>query len=101
MTQQPSVKQLGPYRCLKVMDSEPQSAVFLAEHETTKHQVVLRAITITVKDVEAALEQCKDVLAELNKIQAPNIVEIEDYGSDEATLCELEVSDPLGADGQK
>jgi serine/threonine-protein kinase len=71
---------------LKLIGSGGQSAVYTAIHEETEHMVVLRAMTIMVKDVDKAIADCEDVLADIINLQAPNSVAIENFGHDEGIL---------------
>ncbi len=82
----PVKQQFGPYTTLKMLGSSEHSAVYTAIHETTGRIVALRATTITVKDVDSALQQCKDVLQDVQELDIPNTVKIEDFGNDGATL---------------
>lgn len=82
-----SVKQqFGPYTTLKMIGAGEQSAVYTAIHESTGRIVALRATTITVKKVDNALQRCKDVLRDVQDLDIPNTVKIEDFGNDGATL---------------
>lgn len=82
----PVKQQFGPYTTLKMIGASEQSAVYTAIHETTGHIVALRATTITVKDVDGALQKCKEVLGDVQELDIPNTVKIEDFGNDGATL---------------
>lgn len=82
----PVKQQFGPYTTLKMIGANEHSAVYTAIHETTGHIVALRATTITVKDVDTALEKCKEVLRDVQELDIPNTVKMEDFGNDGATL---------------
>jgi eukaryotic-like serine/threonine-protein kinase len=71
----------GPYEALRQLGMSGQSAVFAAQHETTKQAVALRVMTVTAPDLAAAMAECTEVLKEIAAIDAPNIVKIEDYGT--------------------
>jgi serine/threonine-protein kinase len=78
--------QYGPYICRSLIEADSQGGAFIAEHQTTGRKVLLRVMTVTIADVKEALKQCHDLLADLAAIDAPNIIAIEDYGSEEHTL---------------
>jgi serine/threonine-protein kinase len=78
--------QYGPYICRSLIEADSQGGAFIAEHETTGKKVLLRVMTVTIADVKQALNQCHDLLADLAAIDAPNIIAIEDYGSEDHTL---------------
>lgn len=75
-------KKFGPYDVIKLIGTGGQSAVFAARHHQTNQVVALRVMAMTVADLKAATEECNEVLDEIASIDAPNIVRIEDYGTD-------------------
>ena len=79
-------QKFGPYMTLKVIGSGEHSAVYTAMHETTGKMVALRVLTITAKNVDKALEDCKHVLLDLSEMDIPNAVKIQDFGNDAETL---------------
>lgn len=79
-------QKFGPYITLKVIGQGEHSAVYAAMHEETGKMVALRALTITKKDVDKALEDCHEVLTDLSELQIPNAVKIQDFGNDGPTL---------------
>jgi serine/threonine protein kinase len=85
-TEQPKPRKFGPYEVLKLIGMSGQNAVFAAQHETTKHPVALRVMTMTVTDLSAAIAECTTVMKEMSIIDAPNIVKIEDYGTHDSML---------------
>lgn len=82
----PARQKFGPYKTLKLIGSGGQSAVYTATHDQTEHMVVLRVMTIMVKDVDKSIQDCEDVLAEIISLNVPNIVTIEDFGHDAGIL---------------
>lgn len=88
MTQptQPVRQKFGPYKVLKLIGSGGQSAVYTAIHEETDRMVVLRAMTMMVKDVDKAIEACEEVLTEITNLSVPNSVAIKSFGHDKSTL---------------
>lgn len=82
----PRNRKFGPYICIKLLGAGGQSAVYSAMHESTGRMVALRAMTISAKDLDAALRDCKQVLEDIVHLDSPNLVAIENYGSDGATL---------------
>jgi serine/threonine protein kinase len=85
-TEQPKPRMFGPYEVLNLIGMSGQNAVFAAQHETTKHPVALRVMTMTVTDLSAAIAECTTVMQEMSIIDAPNIVKIEDYGTHDSML---------------
>lgn len=82
-----SVRQkFGPYEVIKLIGSGGQSAVYTAIHEETGHMVVLRAMTIMVKDLAKAIQSCENVLEEIMNLKIPNSVGIENFGHDKSVL---------------
>lgn len=86
MPEQTARQQFGPYEIIKLIGSGGQSAVYTAIHEKTKRMVVLRAMTIMVKDFNKAIQSCEDVLSEIIELKVPNSVAIEDFGHDKGVL---------------
>jgi serine/threonine-protein kinase len=78
--------QYGPYICRSLIEADSQGGAFIAEHERSGAEVLLRVLTVTIADVDEALMQCKDLLRELSAIDAPHIITIDDYGSEVHTL---------------
>ena len=83
---QPVNRKFGPYICVNVMGGGGHTAVFTAMHEVTGRMVALRVMTVTAKDVETAIKECKYVLRDLTELDIPNIVKIEDFGVVEETI---------------
>jgi serine/threonine-protein kinase len=83
---QPVSLKFGPYNTVRLIGSGGQSAVYNAIHDETQRMVVLRAMTIIVKDVQKAIKDCEEVLAEIIELNVPNSVAIENYGHDGNTL---------------
>jgi len=83
---QPLGQKVGPYKLIKLIGSGGQSAVYTAIHEKTNHMVVLRAMTIMVRDVDKGIKACEEVLAEIMKLDVPNSVAIESFGHDNGLL---------------
>jgi serine/threonine protein kinase, bacterial len=84
--QAPISRKFGPYITLKLIGTGGQSAVYNAMHETTGRMVALRIMSISDNNISEALNNCKDVLAELRILDIPNAVMIEDFGNIEAVL---------------
>ncbi len=78
--------QYGPYICRSLIEADSQGGAFIAEHERSGAEVLLRVLTVTIADVDEALTQCEYLLQELSAIDAPYIITIEDYGSEVHTL---------------
>ena len=78
---QPKSRKFGPYEVLRQLGASGQSAVFVAQHETTKQTVALRVMTVAAPDPSAAMAECTEILKEIAAIDAPHIVKIEDYGT--------------------
>lgn len=79
-------RKFGPYICTKLIGSGGQSAVYDAYHEETQRKVALRAMSVNSKDVDVAMQECMYVLDEVTAVNAPHTVQVEDYGSEDATL---------------
>jgi serine/threonine-protein kinase len=82
----PSSRKFGPYITLKLLGTGGQSAVYSAMHETTGRMVALRVMSVSVNDIENAVNNCKDVLTELQLLDIPNAVSIEEFGNIESVL---------------
>jgi serine/threonine-protein kinase len=77
---------IGSYQCTKLIGTPSNNMVYMAVHQTTGKLVALRAMTVNVTNREEAIEQCKAELASFSVLDTPNIVPIEDYGSDGSTV---------------
>ena len=83
---QPINRKYGSYICVNVIGGGGQTAVFTAMHEVTGRIVALRVMTVTAKDVDAAIKECQYALRELSELDIPNIVKIEDFGVADETI---------------
>lgn len=78
--------QYGPYICRSLIEADSQGGAFIASHEDSGADVLLRVLTVTIADVDEALTECNYLLRELSAIDAPHIIGIEDYGNEFHTL---------------
>lgn len=80
------MSQYGPYATRKVLSASEQSAVYTAEHTTTGRIVILRVTTISGLSSENAMQDCKDIVRDIQDLEIPNSVKIEDFGSTDSRL---------------
>lgn len=74
--------QIGPYQTTRRISRSMHQGMYLARHKETAQAVKLRVITITDKDYDPIVEQCKAILADAQAVQSPYLVSIEDFGGD-------------------
>ena len=79
-------KKYGPYKTLKLISASEQSVVYSAIHEATERIVILRATPITGINNDNAMDECKDILQDIQDLELPNTVKIEDFGNVGDTL---------------
>jgi serine/threonine protein kinase len=78
----PLRRTFGPYSCIKVVGMSANNTVYYALHQGTGKLVALRALHVTHQNADAAIKACLAELEKFAQLDTPNIVPIEDYGSD-------------------
>ncbi|MEO1166700.1 MAG: protein kinase [Chloroflexota bacterium] len=74
-------RDIGPYKTLDLLGASDHNVAYSAMHRETGDIVMLRVLSITVSDVEHAVESCKTVLDQLSTLEIPCALPIRGYGS--------------------
>lgn len=76
-------KDYGTYRCTHLLGATPYGAVYRATHVDDENQLfALRTLTIPNRDLDDILTASNKHLQAMQKIKAPNVIPVIDYGND-------------------
>ncbi len=79
-------KKYGLYTCIRRISLSGNSSVYYAVHQNTGKLYALRTITVSNEPYDDAVAACKTELAKFARLDTPNIVPMEDFGSEGAEV---------------